>query len=104
MRGQSSNCPAACTAVVTEVSYRSEPGIYAAIEFLSENEWREVLRNLIDDTVEEVGEMNVRLRDSQAWQKVTIYRRLSTRPKRILSGPSSLPTSSLRRPELEEHR
>jgi hypothetical protein len=48
---------AACTATVTEIAYHNKPIIEADISFLSEEEWREELTVLLDDLIEEDGDL-----------------------------------------------
>lgn len=45
----------ACTAVVTEISYKPGPSIEADVSFLTRDEWRDELRILIDDLTENNG-------------------------------------------------
>ncbi|KAG1833059.1 Dynamin family-domain-containing protein [Suillus variegatus] len=45
----------ACTAVVTEIAYHAAPTIDADVSFLSEAEWRAELAVLLDDLVDEDG-------------------------------------------------
>lgn len=49
--------PPACTAVVTEIAYHKEKTIAADVSFLSEKEWREELRVLLDDLIDEDGRL-----------------------------------------------
>ncbi|KAG2746699.1 hypothetical protein P692DRAFT_201718109, partial [Suillus brevipes Sb2] len=64
----------ACTAVVTEITYHAAPTINADISFLSEAEWRAELAVLLDDLVDENGNLK-RTTDlwsdsGVAWHKV----------------------------------
>ena len=64
----------ACTAVVTEISYHKKKTIEADVSFLSEAEWREELSVLLDDLVDEEGNVkrstDLRSDAGVAWQKV----------------------------------
>ncbi len=65
----------ACTAVVTEIAYHKKSTIDADISFLSEEEWRQELAVLLQDLVDEDGNVK-RITDLKsdagvAWQKVT---------------------------------
>ncbi|KZT13003.1 uncharacterized protein LAESUDRAFT_719309 [Laetiporus sulphureus 93-53] len=64
----------ACTAVVTEISYHAKRAIDADVSFLSEEEWRQELTVLLDDLIDENGNVK-RTTDlcgeaGVAWQKV----------------------------------
>lgn len=65
---------AACTAVVTEISYHTKKTIEADVSFLSETEWRQELTVLLDDLVDEEGNLkrstDLRSDAGVAWQKV----------------------------------
>ncbi|KLO16323.1 hypothetical protein SCHPADRAFT_823334 [Schizopora paradoxa] len=72
----------ACTAVVTEISYQKEKGISADVSFLSEKEWRDELKVLLDDLVDESGQVrrtgDLRSEAGVAWHKVhAVYPRLT---------------------------
>ncbi|KAG2077497.1 hypothetical protein BDR04DRAFT_1196025 [Suillus decipiens] len=64
----------ACTAVVTEISYHATPTINADVSFLSEAEWRAELAVLLDDLVDEDGNLkrtnDLRSDSGVAWHKV----------------------------------
>lgn len=64
----------ACTAVVTEISYHSKKTIEGDVSFLSEAEWRDELSVLLDDLVDEDGNLkrstDLRSDAGVAWQKV----------------------------------
>lgn len=60
--------------MVTELAYHNKPSIDADISFLSENEWREELDVLLQDLIDEEGNMK-RITDLNsdagvAWSKV----------------------------------
>ncbi|GJE84682.1 nuclear GTPase SLIP-GC [Phanerochaete sordida] len=64
----------ACTAVVTEISYHPKKTIEGDVSFLSEAEWRAELAVLLDDLVDEDGNLkrstDLRSDAGVAWQKV----------------------------------
>ncbi|KAG1755777.1 hypothetical protein EDB19DRAFT_1956649 [Suillus lakei] len=64
----------ACTAVVTEIAYHAAPTINADVSFLSEVEWRAELAVLLDDLVDEDGNLkrttDLRSDSGVAWHKV----------------------------------
>ncbi|KAI0079668.1 hypothetical protein K474DRAFT_1683062 [Panus rudis PR-1116 ss-1] len=64
----------ACTAVVTEIAYHTKKSIDADVSFLSEKEWRDELAVLLDDLVDEDGNVkrstDLRSDAGVAWQKV----------------------------------
>ncbi|KAG2369878.1 hypothetical protein BDR07DRAFT_1526349 [Suillus spraguei] len=64
----------ACTAVVTEIAYHATPTINADVSFLSEAEWRAELAVLLDDLVDEDGNLkrtnDLRSDSGVAWHKV----------------------------------
>ncbi|KAG2146754.1 hypothetical protein DEU56DRAFT_786239 [Suillus clintonianus] len=64
----------ACTAVVTEIAYHAAPTINADVSFLSEAEWRAELSVLLDDLVDEDGNLkrttDLRSDAGVAWHKV----------------------------------
>ncbi|KAJ8590321.1 hypothetical protein M405DRAFT_897528 [Rhizopogon salebrosus TDB-379] len=64
----------ACTAVVTEIAYHVAPTIDADVSFLSEAEWRQELAVLLDDLVDEDGNLkrttDLRSDAGVAWHKV----------------------------------
>ncbi|KAI0069058.1 hypothetical protein BV25DRAFT_1817993 [Artomyces pyxidatus] len=64
----------ACTAVVTEIAYHKKPTIDADVSFLSEREWRDELKVLLDDLVDEDGNVkrttNLNSDAGVAWSKV----------------------------------
>ncbi|KAG1892548.1 hypothetical protein F4604DRAFT_1699937 [Suillus subluteus] len=64
----------ACTAVVTEIAYHAAPTINADVSFLSEAEWRAELAVLLDDLVDEDGNLkrttDLRSDSGVAWHKV----------------------------------
>ncbi|KAI0786384.1 hypothetical protein C8Q75DRAFT_771545 [Abortiporus biennis] len=64
----------ACTAVVTEIGYHNKNTIDADVSFLSEHEWREELKVLLDDLVDEDGNIkrstDLRSDAGVAWSKV----------------------------------
>ncbi|TFK55750.1 hypothetical protein OE88DRAFT_1804556 [Heliocybe sulcata] len=64
----------ACTAVVTEIAYHPKKTVNADVSFLSEAEWKQELAVLLDDLVDEDGNLK-RTKDLKsdsgvAWQKV----------------------------------
>lgn len=68
----------ACTAVVTELAYHKKPTIDADISFLSEKEWRDELKVLLQDLVDDEGTIK-RANDLKsdagvAWSKVEYLR------------------------------
>ncbi|CAL1702209.1 unnamed protein product [Somion occarium] len=72
----------ACTAVVTEIGYHPKRTIDADVSFLSEKEWREELAVLLDDLVDEEGNLkrstDLRSDAGVAWQKVhAVYPKVS---------------------------
>lgn len=64
----------ACTAVVTELAYHKKNTIDADISFLSEPEWRQELGVLLQDLVDEDGNVkrtiDLKSDAGVAWQKV----------------------------------
>ncbi|KAH7922469.1 hypothetical protein BV22DRAFT_1106623 [Leucogyrophana mollusca] len=64
----------ACTAVVTEIAHHTKPTIDADVSFLSEAEWRQELTVLLDDMVDEDGNLkrstDLRSDSGVAWHKV----------------------------------
>ncbi|KAH8118439.1 hypothetical protein DFH11DRAFT_1849817 [Phellopilus nigrolimitatus] len=64
----------ACTAVVTEIAYHKEQNIAADVSFLSEKEWRDELKVLLDDLIDEDGQIrratDLRSEAGVAWHKV----------------------------------
>ncbi|OAX43900.1 hypothetical protein K503DRAFT_846915 [Rhizopogon vinicolor AM-OR11-026] len=64
----------ACTAVVTEIAHHAAPTIDADVSFLSEAEWRAELTVLLDDLVDEGGNLkrttDLRSDAGVAWHKV----------------------------------
>ncbi|KAG0709554.1 hypothetical protein DFH29DRAFT_792939, partial [Suillus ampliporus] len=64
----------ACTAVVTEIAYHAAPTINADVSFLSETEWRQELTVLLDDLMDEDGNLkrttDLRSDAGVAWHKV----------------------------------
>ncbi|KIJ27412.1 hypothetical protein M422DRAFT_55053 [Sphaerobolus stellatus SS14] len=64
----------ACTAVVTEISYQDKPTIDADVSFLSREEWQQELEVLLDDLVDEDGNLrratDLRSEAGVAWHKV----------------------------------
>ncbi|KAI0751343.1 hypothetical protein C8Q80DRAFT_1268597 [Daedaleopsis nitida] len=48
----------ACTSVVTEMSYHKEKTIYGEVSFLTEKEWRDELRVLLADVLDNDGNLN----------------------------------------------
>ncbi|TFY80874.1 hypothetical protein EWM64_g3143, partial [Hericium alpestre] len=65
----------ACTAVVTEIAYHDKPTIDADVSFLSEKEWRDELAVLLDDLVDEDGNIkrtsNLNSDAGIAWSKAS---------------------------------
>ena len=65
----------ACTAVVTEIGYHSKKTIDADVSFLSEKEWRDELAVLLEDLVDEDGNIkrstDLRSDAGVAWQKAS---------------------------------
>lgn len=76
----SNNWPA-CTAVVTEIGYHPKKTIDGDVSFLSEKEWRDELAVLLEDLVDEDGNLkrstDLRSDAGVAWSKVCIMLRLS---------------------------
>jgi hypothetical protein len=64
----------ACTAVVTEIAHHAKPTIDADVSFLSEAEWKEELAVLLQDLVDEDGNLkrstDLKSDAGVAWQKV----------------------------------
>lgn len=64
----------ACTAVVTELAYHDKPTIEADVSFLSELEWRQEMTILLQDLVDEDGNIkrstDLKSDAGIAWQKV----------------------------------
>ncbi|KAF8589963.1 hypothetical protein K439DRAFT_1628171 [Ramaria rubella] len=64
----------ACTAVVTEIAYHDKPTIDADVSFLSLAEWKEELEVLLDDLLDEDGNIrratDLRSEAGVAWHKV----------------------------------
>ncbi|KAI0758261.1 Dynamin family-domain-containing protein [Irpex lacteus] len=64
----------ACTAVVTEIAHHAKKTIEGDVSFLSEAEWRQELTVLLDDLVDEDGNLkrstDLRSDAGVAWQKV----------------------------------
>ncbi|KAI0773956.1 hypothetical protein C8Q74DRAFT_798482 [Fomes fomentarius] len=64
----------ACTAVVTEIGYHKKKTIDGDVSFLSEEEWRQELSVLLDDLVDEEGNLkrstDLRSDAGVAWSKV----------------------------------
>ena len=64
----------ACTAVVTELAYHEKPTIEADVSFLSELEWRQEMTILLQDLVDEDGNIkrstDLKSDAGIAWQKV----------------------------------
>lgn len=64
----------ACTAVVTEIGHHAKKTIEGDVSFLSEAEWRQELTVLLDDLVDEDGNLkrstDLRSDAGVAWQKV----------------------------------
>jgi hypothetical protein len=74
----------ACTAVVTEIAHHAKKTIDADVSFLSEGEWRQELVVLLQDLVDEDGNLK-RSTDLHsdagiAWQKVRLHRDLCIWP------------------------
>lgn len=69
-----SGLPSACTAVVTEIGWHNKKTIDADVAFLSEAEWRQELAVLLDDLVDEDGNLkrstDMRSDAGVAWSKV----------------------------------
>lgn len=69
--------PLACTAVVTEIAHHPKKTIEGDVSFLSEAEWRAELSVLLDDLVDEDGNLkrstDLRSDAGVAWQKVYCY-------------------------------
>lgn len=67
---------AACTAVVTEIGYHNKKTVDADVSFLSEQEWRQELSVLLDDLVDEDGNIkrstDLRSDAGVAWHKVRL--------------------------------
>ena len=66
----------ACTAVVTEIGYHNKKTVDADVSFLSEQEWRQELSVLLDDLVDEDGNIkrstDLRSDAGVAWHKVRL--------------------------------
>lgn len=64
----------ACTAVVTEIAYHKKKTIDGDVSFLSEEEWRDELKVLVDDLIDEDGNIkrstDLRSDAGIAWSKV----------------------------------
>ncbi|KAF9055172.1 hypothetical protein BDZ89DRAFT_1055778 [Hymenopellis radicata] len=64
----------ACTATVTEISYHNKPTIDADVSFLTQAEWSEELKVLLQDLVDEDGNVkrstDLKSDAGVAWQKV----------------------------------
>ncbi|TFK83640.1 hypothetical protein K466DRAFT_528541 [Polyporus arcularius HHB13444] len=64
----------ACTAVVTEIGYHKKKTIDGDVSFLTEKEWREELSVLLDDLIDEDGNLkrstDLRTDAGVAWSKV----------------------------------
>ncbi|KAG8926319.1 hypothetical protein FRC02_008968 [Tulasnella sp. 418] len=64
----------ACTAVVTEISYKTGRSIEGDVAFLAHDEWKAELSVLLDDLVDENGNLrpqsSLRAEAAVAWQKV----------------------------------
>ena len=64
----------ACTAVVTEIGYHTKKTVDGDVSFLSEKEWRDELTILLDDLVDEDGNLrrstDLRSDAGIAWSKV----------------------------------
>ena len=64
----------ACTAVVTEIAHHSKKTIEGDISFLSEKEWRDELAVLLEDMIDEDGNVkrttDLRGEAGVAWSKV----------------------------------
>ncbi|KAI9063349.1 hypothetical protein FKP32DRAFT_1592405 [Trametes sanguinea] len=72
----------ACTAVVTEIAYHKKKTINGDVSFLTEQEWRDELKVLLDDLVDEDGHVkrstDLRSDAGIAWSKVhAVYPMLS---------------------------
>ncbi|OSC99144.1 hypothetical protein PYCCODRAFT_1446932 [Trametes coccinea BRFM310] len=72
----------ACTAVVTEIAYHKKKSIDGDVSFLTEQEWRDELKVLLDDLVDEEGHVkrstDLRSDAGIAWSKVhAVYPTLS---------------------------
>lgn len=110
MRGKCTSVPtsntcveskAACTAVVTELAYHQKNTIDADISFLSELEWRQELAVLLQDLVDEDGNikrtMDLKSDAGVAWQKVqhtntSTIKNMNRRLTRMFGpGPCCLP-------------
>lgn len=77
-------CILACTAVVTEISYHTKKTIDADVSFLGEAEWRSELKLLVEDLVDEDGNVkSVKSLQNEAgiaWSKVhAVYPMISVR-------------------------
>lgn len=66
--------PVACTAVVTEIGHHKKKTIDGNVSFLTEQEWRDELGVLLDDLVDEDGNLkrstDLRSDAGIAWSKV----------------------------------
>jgi hypothetical protein len=64
----------ACTAVVTGISYHNKRTIEDDVSFLSEAEWREEIKVLLDDLIDEDGSVkrvnDLRTDAGMAWSKL----------------------------------
>ncbi|KAI0829426.1 hypothetical protein BC628DRAFT_1501297 [Trametes gibbosa] len=72
----------ACTAVVTEIAYHKKKTIDGDVSFLTEQEWRDELKVLLDDLVDEDGNVkrstDLRSDAGVAWSKVhAVYPNIS---------------------------
>jgi hypothetical protein len=85
---------AACTAVVTEISYHNKPTIDAEVSFLSVDEWKAELSVLLTDLVDEDGTLkrstDLKSDAGVAWQKVRVILFLSQSTKALDPGPCCL--------------
>src|ERR1700733_7370954 len=98
----------ACTAVVTEISYHAKKTIDADVSFLSEADWRSELKLLVEDLVDEDGNVksvkNLQNEAGIAWSKVhAVYPMISVRvsdparqliPELFFLSPYSLSASA----------
>lgn len=68
----------ACTAVVTEISYKPGRSIEGEVSFLSREEWRAELEGLIDDLTDNDGAQtraaDLRGDAAIAWSKVCSFK------------------------------
>lgn len=66
----------ACTAVVTEIAYHTKKTIDGDISFLTEQEWRDELAILLEDMVDEDGNVkrttDLRGEAGVAWSKARL--------------------------------